>query len=71
MDNKGYIEVTEKYEHVKVIVPLSIIMSISQQKDLTAFIETGYDAKGVSTGVFTCDLYVEVKNKLMQLRQVV
>lgn len=59
-----FIEVIEKNGNIKVMLPISKIWSISQCKDLTAFIETGLDEKGISTGVFTKELYIEIKKKL-------
>lgn len=65
-----FIEVIEKTDKTKVILPLSKILSISQCRDLTAFIETGVDAKGVSTGLFTSELFVEIKKKIQAITEI-
>ena len=66
----NFIELTEKDGNIVVILPIKKILSISKNKDLTAFIETGIDENGISTGIFTKELYVEVKKKLAKLSQI-
>lgn len=66
----NFIEVTEKDGNIIVTLPLRKILSISKNKDLTAFIETGIDENGVSTGIFTKELYVEIKKKLAKISQI-
>lgn len=68
---ENFIEVIEKTGNTRVILPLSKILSISQCRDLTAFIETGVDAKGMSTGLFTTELFVEIKKKIQQVVEIV
>ncbi len=66
-----FIEITEKSENIKVLIPLSKICSISLCNDLTACIEVGIDAKGVSTVILTNELYMEVKKKIQQIAEIV
>lgn len=56
---KGFIELTERNDGFKVLLSLDRIMSIVEAED-GAFIETGIDKKGESTGFFTKESYVEI-----------
>ena len=60
----SFLEVTEKQDNIKVILPLSEIRSITQCNDLSAFIETGLDSKGNSTGFYTKELFAKIKLQL-------
>lgn len=65
-----FIEVHEKETNTKVLVPLNCILSISQNhKDLTAFVETHVDNEGNSLGIYTTELYAEVKFQILKLSQ--
>ncbi len=62
-----FIECHEKETGIKVLVPLNKILSISQlHEDLTAFIETSIDFDGNSIGIFTKELYVEIKKRILK-----
>lgn len=62
----NFIEIHEKNKNVKMLVPVDKILSIAQCPDtLTAFIETLNNGND-SYGIYTTELYVEVKAKLKQ-----
>lgn len=60
---KGFIEVTEITENSAVLVPIGKITAILKC-DEGAFIETGFDGKGKSTGICTAENYEEIKQKI-------
>lgn len=61
-----FLEVTEKFEKIKVCVPLKNIKSVSSEKDGTCFIETGTDSEGNSTGIYCDELYSQIVIKLLK-----
>ena len=48
-------------------MPIKNIKSIVSNDDGTAFIETGIDKKGESTGFFTKESYVDIKRAIAKL----
>lgn len=65
-----FIEIHEKKTNRKVLVPLNCILSISQcHNDLTAFVETHVDSDGNSLGIYTKELYAEIKFQILKLSQ--
>ncbi|MBQ9785849.1 MAG: hypothetical protein IJW25_00080 [Clostridia bacterium] len=63
-----FIECHEKETGIKVLIPLSRIITISQShEDLTAFIETAIDVDGNGVGFYTKELYAEI---VIQLRKI-
>lgn len=65
-----FIECHEKETGVKVLVPLNKVLSISQShEDLTAFIETHLDIDGNSIGIYTKELYAELKLQILKNTQ--
>ena len=61
------IELTERDNTFKVLMPVKNIKSIVSNDDGTAFIETGVDKKGESTGFFTKETYVDIKRAIAKL----
>ncbi len=61
---KGFIEVTERESGMQVLLCVDKITAVIMDKS-GAFVETGFDGKGASTGVLVCESYDEVKRKLM------
>ncbi len=61
-----FLEVTEKFDDIKVCVPLKNIKSVSSEKDGTCFIETGVDKDGNATGIYCKDPYSQVILKLLK-----
>lgn len=61
-----FIECHERDTGTKMLVPLHRIRTISQNKDLTAFIETHIDFDGNSVGIYTKELYVELKRQILK-----
>lgn len=62
---KGFIEVTEKHDGFKVLYPIEKITAIVDEANGT-FIETGYDRKGASTGIYAVETFDEIKAQLTQ-----
>ena len=58
-----WIEVTERNEEIKVLVPIDKIMSVSEQKQ-GCFIEVGVEKNGESLGMYTIETYEEVVSKI-------
>lgn len=61
-----FLECHERDTGTKLLVPLTKILSIQQNKDLTAFIETHIDFDGNGVGIFTKELYVELKRQILK-----
>lgn len=61
-----YIECHLSHNGLCISVPLSSILSIAQNPDKTAFIETSFDINGESLGFFTSETYEEIMSKLSQ-----
>ena len=61
---KNFIEVTEINERNKVLCPIGKITAVVDMGTDGAFIETGFDRKGESTGICTAESYSEIKEKL-------
>lgn len=62
----AFIEITEKFDGIKVCLPIKEIKSVSVDKDGNTFIETGKDADGQPTGVYTQDAYSQIMLKLIR-----
>lgn len=62
---KGFIEVTERYDGFKVLYPIEKITAVVDGTNGT-FIETGFDRKGVSTGIYAVETFDEIKAQLTQ-----
>lgn len=60
---KGFIELTVHASGDKILCPIRIITGVVEDTDGT-FIETGYDGKNKSTGIFVAESYAEVKEKI-------
>ena len=63
----NYIECREKNTGYRVLVNLDKIVSISQNDDLTAFIETNIDSEGYAIGFGTKELFVEIVKQIKQV----
>lgn len=61
---KGFIEVTEKHDRVKMLFPVSRISCVFESDDGGAFIETGVDKRGESTGVYVEEAFYAVAQKV-------
>lgn len=64
---KYFIEVTEANERNKVLCPIGKIMAVVDLGRDGAFIETGFDKDGESSGICTVESYSEIKLKLFNL----
>lgn len=62
----AFIEITEKFNGIKVCLPLKEIKSVSVDKDGNTFIETGKDADGEPTGIYCKDAYSQIMLKLIK-----
>lgn len=60
----GFIEITEKHDQVKMLFPVSRISCIFQSDDGGAFIETGVDKFGESTGIYVEESFRDVVQKV-------
>ena len=60
------IELTERDDTFKVM-PVKNIKSIVSNDDGSAFIETGLDKKGESTGFYTKETYEDIRRKIAKL----
>lgn len=61
------IELTERDDTFKVLMPVRNIKSIVSNDDGSAFIETGLDKKGESTGFYTKETYEDIKRAIAKL----
>ncbi|MBQ4558150.1 MAG: hypothetical protein IJA61_02095 [Clostridia bacterium] len=61
------IELTERDNTFKVLMPVKNIKSIVSNDDGTAFIETGVDKKGESTGFYTKETFEDIKRTIAKL----
>ena len=61
---KGFIEVTQKPERIQVLFPISRISAIFESDDCGAFIETGVDRRGESTGFYVEEAFYSVVQKV-------
>lgn len=61
------IELTERDNTFKVLIPVKNIKSIVSNDDGSAFVETGIDKKGESTGFYTKESYAEIKRTIAKL----
>lgn len=64
---KGFIEVTESESGVKVLCPVSKILSVVCDESGSVFIETGFDGSAESSGVVIRESFDEVKQKLSKV----
>ena len=65
---EGFIEVNVKNEDVKVLLPLSQIQSICEDKeDGSVFIETGFNDRKGSTGVYVKESFAEIRKMIAKL----
>ena len=62
---KGFIEVTERMENCSVLCPIEKITAVIDTGD-GAFIETGFDGRGKSTGICVTESYENIKQKLIK-----
>ena len=60
----GFIEVTENVSGLRVLCPVSKILSIVESTDGLVFIETGFDGSAESSGIEVRESFCEVKRKL-------
>ena len=63
-DLKGFIEVTEYESGLRVLCPVSKILSVVCDKDGGVFIELDVDGKLDSSGVLVRESYDDIKSKL-------
>lgn len=61
---KGFIEVTENESGLKVLCPVSKILSVVEDECGYVFIETGFDGSAESSGIEVRETFDEVKRKL-------
>ena len=61
---KGFIEVTENESGLKVLCPVSKILSVLCGENDIVFIETGFDGSAESSGIEIRETFDEVKQKL-------
>lgn len=61
---KGFIEVIENESGLKVLCPVSKILSVVEGEDGFVFIETGFDGSAESSGIVVRETFDEVKRKL-------
>ena len=61
------IELSERDNTFKVLIPVKNIKSIVSNDDGSAFVETGIDKKGESTGFYTKESYAEIKRTIAKL----
>lgn len=61
---KGFIEVKEKENGVRVLFQIKKIITISENKDGSAFIEFALDCNGESVGFHTCESYEHVVKQI-------
>ena len=61
------IELTERDNTFKVLMPVKNIKSIVSNDDGTAFIETGVDKKGESTGFYRKETFEDIKRIIAKL----
>ena len=64
---KGFIEVTESESGVKVLCPVSKILSVVCDEMGSVFIETGFDGSAESSGVVVRETFDEIKQKLSKV----
>jgi len=63
---EGFLEVNELEDEVKVLLPLSRIRAIFVD-DGSVFIETGFNDKTGSTGIYVKETYEEIRRKIAKL----
>ena len=61
---KGFIEVTESESGLKVLCPVSKILSVVCDETGGVFIETGFDGSAESSGIEVRETFDDVKQKL-------
>lgn len=61
---KGFIEVTERELKVKVLFPINRISCVFASDDGGAFIETGVDRRGESTGLYVEEAFFNVAQQI-------
>lgn len=61
---KGFIEVTDKQVGCKMLFPVSRISCVFESDDGCAFIETGVDRRGESTGLYVEEAFYAVAQKV-------
>ena len=64
---EGFIEVNCKAEDVKILLPLSQVQSICEDEEGNVFIETGFNDKKGSTGIYVKETYEEIRRKIAKL----
>ena len=61
---KGFIEVKEKDNGIKILLQLRNILLVSEEEDGTSFIELGLSSSGESIGFYTSESYSSILSKL-------
>lgn len=61
---KGFIEVTDKQVGCKMLFPVSRISCVFESDDGRAFIETGVDRRGESTGLYVEETFYTVAQRV-------
>ena len=64
---EGFLEVNALEGQVKVLLPLSQIQSICEDEEGSVFIETGFNDKKGSTGIYVKETYEEIRRKIEKL----
>ena len=63
---KGFIEVTDYDDGMKVLLTVSKITAIVCDDDGSVFVELGLNNKGDSSGLLVTESYDEIKEKIKQ-----
>ena len=64
---EGFLEVNALEGQVKVLLPLAQIQSICEDDEGIVFIETGFNDKKGSTGIYVKETYEEIRRKIAKL----
>lgn len=61
---RGFIEVTNNLDGLKILFPVDMITGVICNEDGSVFVETGYDGEGLSSGIAVEESFDEIKEKL-------
>lgn len=61
---RGFIEVTNNHDGLKILFPVDLITGVICNEDGSVFVETGYDGEGLSSGIAVEESFDEIKEKL-------
>lgn len=61
-----FIEITERFDGLKICLPIREIKSVSTDKSGNTFIETGKDLNGEPVGIYCSDDYSKIMLKLFR-----